>query len=171
MLQFILNFVVAIAILWDAPTTNTDGSPLTNLKGYIVCHSLEREGSPCDTGTRTPVDNQTEYDIINLEPNKYYLTVRAVNTLDKESPDSNQLELDVAQNVIPKKVYIIRPAKIHYMKMEDAMRAECPYSLHIWFNNGETLELCYTSPQSRAATNNSLVAEENLRGFIPVEED
>jgi hypothetical protein len=40
---------------WSAPTTNTDGSPLTDLSLYRVYYGLQSAGTPCPSGAFVPV--------------------------------------------------------------------------------------------------------------------
>jgi len=79
----------AIRLLWVAPTTNDDGSPLTNLVGYNIFRS-EVMGTD---GIRLNTDlvQGTAYLDSNLGSNiTYYYTVRAVNSIGVESEYSNE---------------------------------------------------------------------------------
>ncbi len=72
---------------WTPPTTNTNGTPLTNLAGYRV-HWGRAAGSYTSTVT---VNNPglTSYVVGNLAPGTYYFVVTALNSAGAESPLSN----------------------------------------------------------------------------------
>lgn len=71
---------------WVAPTTNTDGTPLTNLTGYKVYFgkSSGNYGTPIDVG------NTTSYSITGLTSGTYFFVVTAYDTQGIESSFSNQ---------------------------------------------------------------------------------
>lgn len=72
---------------WTAPTSNTDGSTLTNLAGYRIAY-----GTSASALTRTvQVSNPsvTNYTISNLSPGTYYFSVRAYTSNGTESANSN----------------------------------------------------------------------------------
>lgn len=71
---------------WDAPTTNTDGTALTDLKGYKLYYG-SASGS---YGASIDVRNVTSYTINNLAPGTYYFAVTAYNTAGTESGYSNE---------------------------------------------------------------------------------
>lgn len=78
-----------LTLSWTAPTTNTDGSPLTDLAGYNI-YRMTSSG-----GERTLVNDilveTTEHDDTGLDDGKtYYYVVRAVDENGNESPDSNE---------------------------------------------------------------------------------
>jgi hypothetical protein len=84
--------VVAVAtgsatVSWTPPTTNTDGSPLTNLAGYRV-----HWGPAAGTYTNSVTLNNaglTSYVVGNLVPGTYYFVVTALSSTGAESPFSN----------------------------------------------------------------------------------
>ena len=84
--------VVAVAngsatLTWTPPTTNTDGSPLTNLAGYRV-----RWGPAPGNYTNTVTLNNpglASYVVTNLVPGTHYFVVTAVNSSGVESRLSN----------------------------------------------------------------------------------
>ena len=63
---------------WVAPTTNTDGSALTNLAGFKVYYGT----SSTSLSSSTTVDDMTRRSatISSLTPGTWYFAVRAVNT-------------------------------------------------------------------------------------------
>jgi hypothetical protein len=76
------------SLSWEAPTLNTDGTPVTDLAGYHIYYgtSVGALNSLIDVpGTAT-----TEYEISNLSSGTYYFIVVAYNSLGFESPTSNQ---------------------------------------------------------------------------------
>ena len=91
--------VVAVAngsatLSWTPPTTNTDGSPLTNLAGYRV-----RWGPAPGNYTNTVTLNNpglASYVVTNLVPGTHYFVVTAVNSAGVESQLSN-----VASKTLP----------------------------------------------------------------------
>ncbi len=73
---------------WTAPTTNTDGSALTNLASYKVYHAATSAG----VGTATPIvvtAPATTYTVAGLAAGTRYFGVRAVNAAGVESDMSN----------------------------------------------------------------------------------
>ncbi len=73
---------------WDAPTTNVDGSPLTDLAGYKIYYgtSSSNYSKVVDAG------NVLTYVITDLnEGQTYYFAVTAYDTSDNESDYSNEV--------------------------------------------------------------------------------
>lgn len=78
-------------LTWDAPTTNTDGTPITDLAGYKIYWSINT-GSYSDTVSKD-VGNVSSYDALNLiTPLKgyYCFVVTAYDTSNNESEFSNE---------------------------------------------------------------------------------
>jgi hypothetical protein len=78
-----------LRLQWDAPTRNADGSQLTDLQGYNIYRMTE------SGGTATPVNalpvTETFYNDSGLGDGRtYYYVVRAVNSHEIESVDSNE---------------------------------------------------------------------------------
>jgi Putative Ig domain len=74
-------------VSWTPPTTNTDGSPLTNLAGYRV-----RWGPAAGNYPNSVTLNNaglTSYVVGNLVPGTYYFVVTALNSTGAESQVSN----------------------------------------------------------------------------------
>ena len=69
-----------ISLAWDAPTTNVDGSPLTDLAGYWIYYGT----SPGSYTQQTYVGNATTYILNNLTKGQEYYTV--VTTIDTSNP-------------------------------------------------------------------------------------
>lgn len=77
-----------ITIAWDPPTTNVDGSPLTDLAGYRVYYGTASRiyGSPIDVG------NVTTYTLTGLPPGPtYFIAVTGYDTLINQSNFSNEV--------------------------------------------------------------------------------
>jgi hypothetical protein len=72
---------------WQAPTENTDGSPLTNLGGYKVYWGTTPGSYPHMVTLNNPTI--TTYVLDNLVPGTYYFVVTAFNTGGTESQQSN----------------------------------------------------------------------------------
>ena len=66
---------------WDVPTTNADGTPLTDLAGFKVYY-----GNASGIYTKIiDVGNITTYVVSNLSPGPHYFTVTAYNISGYES--------------------------------------------------------------------------------------
>lgn len=77
------------SLYWQAPTTNQDGSKLTNLAGYRVYYGTEDQPQRWSIGIASPT--VTSLVVNNLMGGvKYLFVVRAVNTNGAESENSNQ---------------------------------------------------------------------------------
>jgi hypothetical protein len=74
-------------VTWTAPTTNVDGSALTNLARFKVYYGT----SSTALTSSTTVDDITARSatVSPLTPGTWYFSVRAVNTTGTESADSN----------------------------------------------------------------------------------
>lgn len=77
----------SVTLSWDAPTTNIDGSPLTDLAGYKIYYGTS-------TGVYSnvlDVKNVTTYNITGLSPGIYYFTLTAYNTSKQESDYTKEI--------------------------------------------------------------------------------
>jgi len=77
--------VYSVTLAWDAPTTNVDGSPLTNLAGYWLYYGT---ASGVFT-TNINIGNVTTYTISNLPYGTYYFAVKAYNSTNNYSDYSS----------------------------------------------------------------------------------
>lgn len=70
------------SLSWSRPVQNTDGSPLTNLAGYVIRYGT----STAALNTRIPIASPgtTSVEITSLTPGNWYFEVAAVNTLNVE---------------------------------------------------------------------------------------
>jgi uncharacterized protein YfaP (DUF2135 family) len=86
----------AKTLMWDAPTSNTDGSSTTDLAGYKIYHGIV-------SGIYTAsidVGNVTSFSIATLSstvpiPGTYYIVVTAYDTAGNESVYSNEISLSL----------------------------------------------------------------------------
>ena len=80
-------------LVWDAPTTCTDGSALLELKEYRIYFSTSPD--PYSAGSYLPVSASTTSvkvkDIISQGSGIYYFVVTAVDSADRESAPSNEV--------------------------------------------------------------------------------
>ena len=72
---------------WSKPTDNTNGTPLTNLAGYVVRYGT----NPAALSSQISVGsaNTTDVEINNLSPGNWYFEVASVNTANMESEFSS----------------------------------------------------------------------------------
>lgn len=103
-LSSILSFVVVIfcmitgaqtaeiQLAWDKPTTNADGTPLTDLAGYKIYYGHQSKNYQFVLD----VKNQTSYTITGLESGKtYYFAVTAYDIVRNESNFSNEVNVTI----------------------------------------------------------------------------
>ena len=79
-----------VTLKWDAPRTNTDGTPLTDLAGYIVYYGTFSGNYPDSVN----VVNVTEISR-NLSSGKWCFAVTAFDTSGNESDLSNEECIDI----------------------------------------------------------------------------
>lgn len=70
-------------LTWTPPTTNTDGSPLTNLAGYKVYWGPSQGNYPNSATLNNP--GLTSYVVGNLAPGTYFFVATALNSAGAES--------------------------------------------------------------------------------------
>ena len=71
---------------WNAPTTNVDGSELTDLAGYRVYYG----NAPGSRDKSVDVGNTLVATVADLSSGKYYFTVTAYDASGNESEPSNE---------------------------------------------------------------------------------
>jgi hypothetical protein len=76
----------SVTLSWTAPTSNVDGSALTDLAGFVISYGASAEA----LSETVSVDNASvdRYVLENLAPGTYYFAVRAVATSGAESEQS-----------------------------------------------------------------------------------
>lgn len=70
-------------LVWDAPTMNVDGSPLTDLAGYVIRYG--RSASALDKSVRINNAGTTTYVIENLSEGTWYFSLSSLNSSGAES--------------------------------------------------------------------------------------
>lgn len=70
-------------LTWAKPTHNTDGSPLTNLAGYVVRYGTSAAALNGQISIGSP--NSTDVEISNLAKGNWYFEVAAINSANVES--------------------------------------------------------------------------------------
>jgi hypothetical protein len=73
-------------LAWNAPVTNTDGTPLTDLAGHKIYYGT----SSGNYTSVIDVGNVTTYTVTNLSPGAYYFAVTSYDTSGIESTYSNE---------------------------------------------------------------------------------
>jgi len=68
--------IYSVTLAWDAPITNVDGSPLTDLAGYKIYYGT----SPGNFTTEKNIGNVTTYTVPDLAYGTYYFAVKAYDT-------------------------------------------------------------------------------------------
>lgn len=95
-------------LLWEPPTTNTDGTTLDDLAGYRLYigrePGIKKGPTPHATipaPTPTPSPGMTvAWDCIGVQPGQNFATVTAFDTTGNEGPESNELPF-VLDDVTP----------------------------------------------------------------------
>ena len=78
---------------WEAPTTRSDGSPLTNLAGYYIYYG--RMSGVYDYEIRIDNPGITTYVIENLTPGTWYFVLTSFDSDDIESDYSEEVVIEV----------------------------------------------------------------------------
>jgi hypothetical protein len=74
-------------LTWTAPTTNTDGTALTDLAGYHIYYGTSAEALTQEVDVPGAVT--TTYEISGLNSGTYYFSVTAYSSIGIESAESN----------------------------------------------------------------------------------
>jgi len=80
------GFSKSISLAWDNPTTNIDGSSLTDLAGYKIHY-----GQAGDYTNVVDLGNATTYTINNLVPGTWCFSISAYDLSGNESNYSNEV--------------------------------------------------------------------------------
>lgn len=89
----------AATLSWTAPTTNTDGSPLTDLSTFNIYQGTSPAGM---TKVATVGASGGTYTTPVLQPGTYYFSVTAVNAAGAESTKSAVVSTTISPPPIPK---------------------------------------------------------------------
>jgi hypothetical protein len=81
-------------VSWIPPTTNSNGTPLLDLAGYKVVYGTSA-GALTQSALVSDVTRKS-YTVQSLTPGTWYFAVRAVNTKQVESADSNVAQKNVS---------------------------------------------------------------------------
>ncbi len=76
----------SVTLSWSKPAQNMNGSPLTNLAGFIVRYGTNTAALSSQISVGSP--NSTSAQIDNLNPGTWYFEVAAINTANVASPFS-----------------------------------------------------------------------------------
>lgn len=74
---------------WSAPTTNVDGTPLTDLAGYRIYYGRSSGSYSSSITISNPA--ATTYTIQGLTAGTYYAVVRAFDSSNNEGPSTVEL--------------------------------------------------------------------------------
>lgn len=83
----------SVTLSWEAPTSNTDGTPLVNLSGYTIYYGT----NPAHLDQSIQINNvgvQT-YVLDDLPSGTWYFAIMAVTNSGSESSLSNLVEGDI----------------------------------------------------------------------------
>ncbi len=95
LLAFCVGNTYAATLFWDHVTTNTDGSPATDLESYILYYRSDTTQLWVSEMV-IPITTNT----LTLPLRKGTYTLRAINTAGIESENSNLLEVKTPSKVI-----------------------------------------------------------------------
>ena len=73
----------SVTLSWTPPTTNVDGSPMTDLAGYRIYYG--RSAGTLDQSVRVSNAGMTRFVVDNLSPATWYFSMTAVNSAGIES--------------------------------------------------------------------------------------
>lgn len=106
-----------VSLTWDPPTTNTDGTPLTDLAGYKIYYGLS-SGNYTDS---IDVENNIVYGIYDLVVGlTYYFAVTAYDTSSNESDYSNEVSLLIEVLSYPP-VKLLESPFVYYSTLQTAI--------------------------------------------------
>jgi protein involved in ribonucleotide reduction len=88
-----VSFAANVTLSWDPPTTNSDGTPLTDFAGYKVYSGISSGNYTQSTDT----GNVTSYTTTNLSGGPtYYFAVTAYDSSGNESGFSNEISVAIS---------------------------------------------------------------------------
>ena len=77
-----------VTLNWNAPTQNTDGSPLTDLAGYKIFYGTSSRNYDHEIDIGNP--GMTTYVVDNLVPDTYFFAAKSFNTSGVDSDFSGE---------------------------------------------------------------------------------
>jgi len=80
----------AVSLSWAAPTENSDGTPLTDLKGYKIHYGTESQNYSGSISVENPT--VTTFLVDTLPAGTYYFAVTAYNAAGAESSLSDEVQ-------------------------------------------------------------------------------
>ena len=83
-----------IHVSWNAPTANTDGTPLTDLAGFQIYWGLSSGNYGSSVAVVDP--NATTYTLCNFTPATYYFAMTAYAASGNQSSYSNEVPFTLA---------------------------------------------------------------------------
>ena len=88
------NEPASVTLAWDAPSVSEDGTPLTDLAGYMLYYGT---ASPVTVANGTAVDvgAASRHTLTGLAPGTYYVAVSAYDTVANEGPLSAEVSVQV----------------------------------------------------------------------------
>lgn len=87
------NNSTSAVLSWEAPTTNTNGSALTDLAGYRIYYGVNP--SKLSESVQIKTIGMQTYEIDNLAAGTWYFAIMAVTSAGTESHLSNVVSLTV----------------------------------------------------------------------------
>lgn len=115
LLMWPLLFSGGVKITWNAPTTNSDGTPLTDLKGYNIYYGKE-------TGVyvnQVDVGNVLTFDILNLDEGvTYFFVLTAYDSTGNESAFSTEVSIFIPIATIPDTLKPAPPESVKVILLE-----------------------------------------------------
>jgi hypothetical protein len=79
---------------WAEPTTNTNGTPLTNLAGYRILYGVSASNLSQTVDLNSPTT--TQYVINNLTAGTWYFAIQSVTSAGAESPLSDVVSATIS---------------------------------------------------------------------------
>ncbi|MGH8227311.1 MAG: fibronectin type III domain-containing protein [Steroidobacteraceae bacterium] len=83
----------AVTLSWQAPTTNTNGTPLTNLAGYTINYGTDP--AELTQSVTLPSAAAMTYTVQGLEPGTWYFEIAAYTNNGLQSGPSNVVSTTV----------------------------------------------------------------------------
>ncbi len=80
--------ILSKTLRWQSPTQNVDGSPLTDLAGYIVYWGVTSRNYTGNHNINSPATTQWD---ATVSPGPYYFALTALDSEGNESAYSNEV--------------------------------------------------------------------------------